>query len=396
MNALRTIWLRLPDSVRAGLTLFLIARIAFWLWGGIVMTLLPPVPQVSILNPIALLPPSPAGWLLNPWLRWDVGWYIRIAVEGYIVADGRAAFGPILPLLISLLGSALGGQHIIAAFVISDLACLGSLILLYEIAQRDGYLGRRALAALLLFPFVFFMFVPYTESMLLLLTLAAFLAARDGRWWLAGLCGGLAVLTKVTALVLLLPLAWEVWEYRRSRFLSNSLWLAVLPLAAAGWILVRSVVFGTSTGLDGSSAYGLLTPLLSSDYAAMWNVSPSWPWDSLMAAVRVPIQRWPHLHAVIALIDLVVGGMVVYLGALTFRLSRKSYPIYTVAVLVLSLILIVPYLPLQDAPRRWMMAFPLFIAATCVPRKWDRLLFTLSLLLQAFLSLLFVKWLVVG
>jgi hypothetical protein len=57
----------------------------------------------------------------------------------------------------------------------------------------------------------------------------------------------------------------------------------------------------------------------------------------------------------------------------------------------------VPYLPLQDAPRRWLMAFPLFIAAsTLQPGRWARWLVVAALLLQAFLSLLFVKWLVVG
>jgi hypothetical protein len=126
-------------------------------------------------------------------------------------------------------------------------------------------------------------------------------------------------------------------------------------------------------------------------------VTGVWPWDAIAAAVTVPFQRWPHPHAVVGMIDLIVGIGVAGLSVLTFRLARRSYSIYTAAVLVMSLLLIVPYLPLQDAPRRWMMAFPIFVAAgEFVPHRWTLWLVPLCIVLQAFLSMLFVKWLVVG
>jgi hypothetical protein len=265
LNHLRMLWYRLPESVRWGATLFMVVPLLFWLWGGLLMSLLPLPPLGPMYQPAVSAPPGLLGWALSPWNRWDVLWFTRIAVQGYGIVDGRSAFEPLFPLLISLLGRLLGGQTLIAAFLVSDACCLGSLILLYEIAQRDVQRGRRAVAALLLYPVAFFLFVPYNESLLLLLTLAVFLAARGGHWWLVGLCGALAVLTKVTAIMMLVAVAWELWERRQSDSLWNGLWLALLPLARVGWLMVQSLVFGTRGWLDFSSPYGLLTPFLSPD-----------------------------------------------------------------------------------------------------------------------------------
>jgi hypothetical protein len=88
---------------------------------------------------------------------------------------------------------------------------------------------------------------------------------------------------------------------------------------------------------------------------------------------------------------------VLCLAVLAFRLPRWSYRLYTVTVFVVDLILIVREIPLQNAPRWWMMAFPIFIAAAAyVPRKWERPLICASLLMQLLLSALYVKWVVVG
>jgi len=398
LNHLRMLWCRLPESVRWGATLFVVVRMLFWLWGGLLMSLLPLPLLGPMYQPVVPAPPGIPGWALSPWNRWDVFWFTRIAVQGYGIADGRSAFAPLFPLLIGLLGRLLGGQYLIAAFLVSDVCCLGSLILLCEIAQRDVQRGRRAVAALLLYPFVFFLFVPYSESLLLLLTLAMFLAARAGRWWLVGLCGALAVLTKVTAITMLVPVAWELWERRQSDSLWNGLWLALLPLAQVGWVMVQSLVFGTRGWLDFSSPYGLLTPFLSPALQVEWSyVSLSWPWHSLVAAVLAPFRLWPHPYTITAVVDLLVMLLVLYYTVLTFRLPRWSYRLYTVTVFVVDLVLIVREIPLQNAPRWWMMAFPMFIAAAAyVPRKWERPLTYLSLLMQVLLSALYVTWVVVG
>jgi hypothetical protein len=89
--------------------------------------------------------------------------------------------------------------------------------------------------------------------------------------------------------------------------------------------------------------------------------------------------------------------VVVYLIALTLRLPRRSYVVYALAVFVMNLMLIVQSTPLIDAPRRWMMAFPLFIAAASyLPRRWERLWILFAVPLQLTLTVLFIKWIMVG
>jgi len=398
MERLRVTWMRLPESVRWCVAAFLVARVLFWLWGGLVMTLIPISPQGPFFQPAVPAPSGWLGWALAPWNRWDVFWYTRIAVQGYGIPDGRGAFAPLFPLLIAVLGRVLGGQYLMAAFVVSDACCLGSLILLYEVAQRDVQRGRRAVVALLIYPFAFFLFIPYTESLLLLLTLTAFLAARSGRWWLVGVCCALAVLTKTLAVVLLVPMAWELWKRRDTDALWKGLWLTLPVLAFMGWLVVRDLFFNVQAGPSFASPYGLLTPFLSSDFAVAWNNAVlSWPWNSLIAAVLAPFRLWPHLIATTAVIDLATLLGVLFLAILVFRLPRQSYGLYVLAVIVMSLIMIVKVVPLQDAPRRWLLAFPLFTAAAAyVPRRWERPLIYLSLLLQVLLSALFVKWAVVA
>lgn len=398
MRRLQQRWSRLPGSVRWGVSLFVCARIVWTLWGAMVMTLLPTAPSHPIAEPPVPEMTGVLGWAMEPWNRWDVRIYLRIAAEGYGVADGRGSKAPLFPVMLGILGHALDGRYLLAAFLISDLTCLASLILLYEIAQREGYNGRRTVVALLLYPFAFFLFVPYTESMLLFFILLSFWFARSGRWWLVGISGGLAVLTKVTALVLLLPLAWEVWQARRRRSIWNGLWLAILPAASVGWAIVRQWQLAkTGTPLS-STVYGIFTLFMSPDFQVGWGGTRiSWPWASLGAAIEAPFQLGLHPYLVPATADLIVIGLVTLLTCLCCRLRPPSFPIYAVSMFVLNLLLVVPHVPLIDAPRRWLPAFPLFIAAaTDVPSRWNRPLTFASGLLQAILSLLFVKWAMVG
>ena len=392
MSRLRGFWRRLPESVRTALKLYAVGRVVFWAWGGIVVTLLPLPPLAPQYDPLVKAPPGFFEWVMEPWDRWDVIWYNRIAVQGYAIADGRAAFAPLFPLLVGLLGRMLGGQFMIASFIVSDLACIGSLILLHQLAQREGYSGMRTLMTLLLFPFAFFLFIPYTESTLLFFTLLTFSSARADRWRLAALFGALAVLTKVTALTLLAPLAWELWERRGGGASRRAAWLTALPLAWVGWVFVREAAAGRLVDVNLSALF------LSPDFQKVWsNDVTSLPWDSLIASVTAPFRLWPHPYVLTAMIDLLILFAVIDLMVRAFRSMRRSYSLYALGMFLLSLIKVVVVVPLQDAPRRWMMAFPLFFARDDSRlRGWKRLALYGAVLLQALVSALFVKWLVIG
>ena len=391
LNRLR----QLPASVRWGTAIFLIGRLGWWAWGVLVMALVPA--QAALrpwMVPAAPAPGGPLGRVLEAWYRWDALWYVRIAVEGYSQPDGRGAYSPLLPLLINL-GQRLTGNYVTAGVLAGSLAGLAAFILLCELAERDGLSGARAGVLLLSFPMAFFLFVTYTEVFLLALGLAAYLAARGRHWWLAAVLAALAALVKVNGLLLLLPLAWEAWAQRRGVIPWQAAWLAAPPLAALGWVLIRQSLLGQGPDL---ASFGVATPLLSADFQVEWpGTALSWPWQTVTAAIAAPYQLWPHIEAWVAGLDLALTVLCAALTALTFRLRRPAYALYSSAILLAVLVLITRGTPLIDAPRRLLAAFPIFIAAAAYLGPRARMVWiVVGLLVQLVLGVLFVKWIMVG
>ena len=97
-----------------------------------------------------------------------------------------------------MLGRVLFGHYVLAGILVSLAAALGSCLLLYRLAEErlgaDG--ARRAVLYLALFPIALFLQAVYSESLYLLLTLAAFVLAERERCLPAGAAAGLALLTR--------------------------------------------------------------------------------------------------------------------------------------------------------------------------------------------------------
>jgi hypothetical protein len=194
--------------------------------------------------------------VLGIWSRWDAPHYLDLAVLGYSALDpgvptidgvARAfpgdlpfyiVFFPLFPWLTGAL-NALLHDPIVSAFVVSGIASLFVAPLLYRLvrADFDGGVATYAAWFLLIFPTAYFLHIGYTESLSLGLVLGSFLAARHDRWWLAGVLGGLAALTRLNGLLLVPALgaeAWVAWRADPARRLRIE-WLAIL-LVAAGFL----------------------------------------------------------------------------------------------------------------------------------------------------------------
>ena len=177
-----------------------------------------------------LLPARPQSfWYLspavprNPFAVGDSLYYLAIAANGYgegPVAATRVAFFPLYPLLVATLNG-LGAGRLIAALLISHVAFFVALALLAALARRHGGdgAGHRAPLYLAAFPFSFYFSHAYAESLFLMLTLAAFLAADCRRWGICATAAGLAALTRPFGVLMLLPFAvWTLaaWRGRRA------------------------------------------------------------------------------------------------------------------------------------------------------------------------------------
>src|SRR5690349_2773473 len=170
-----------------------------------------------------LLRPGDAGQaatsfpaLASAWLQWDAKWYVQIAQAGYF-NDQSAGFFPLYPLLIHLLGMALGGHYLMSALLISNLGALGVFIGLALLAAHEFGSARTpsyAVTMLAAYPLAFFLAAPYSEGLFIALAAFALYGARTSRWRVAAACAFFAALTRPTGIILLAPL---VWEYGRQR-----------------------------------------------------------------------------------------------------------------------------------------------------------------------------------
>lgn len=149
------------------------------------------------------------------YVQWDSGWYLSIVERGYTLnAPGEFAnlvFFPLYPLLTKIAGVVLLGNYGMAGWLVSSAALVGACVVLSRLVREfhPGVDARLVLVFLLLFPTAFFLNAVYTESLFLLLSVASLYYARKERWWVAGAIGILAGLTRVTGVLLVLPLAWE-------------------------------------------------------------------------------------------------------------------------------------------------------------------------------------------
>src|SRR5712691_8938357 len=174
--------------------------------------------------------------------RYDSGWYLDIARNGYrYVAGGRGniAFFPVYPLLMRYVGRAFGrrsGDLYLGGIVVSWVAFVLAIVVMFSLARLDLPRRRAERAVLLtaIFPFAFFYGVVYTERMFLLTTVATIYAFRRRRWVLGGLCGAVATATRVNGILMLPALAWIAWRsaepVRRDRVMA----VVGLALVASG------------------------------------------------------------------------------------------------------------------------------------------------------------------
>jgi hypothetical protein len=175
----------------------------------------------------------------DPFTRYDAGWYYQIARNGYLFVaggppvgvgkPGKIAYFPLYPLLTRFASRLFGhadADIYFGGILVSWLSFALAMVALFYLARLDLPQRRAERAALLaaIFPFSFFFGMVYTEALFLLLAVASFYAFRTRQWVLGGVCGGLATATRVTGILMIVPLAWIAWRTvgtnRRDRILA--------------------------------------------------------------------------------------------------------------------------------------------------------------------------------
>ncbi len=211
-----------------------------------------------------LLEPGADGPLLRSLTSWDGTFYLSIVRGGYEAdlasgAYSNIAFPPLYPLIVRLLSWPIPGSEGIVAVLVSNLAFLAALGLLVRLGTP--YLGRRrsAIAAglLVIYPFASVFAMAYSESLFLLLMVAAFLAAERGHRAWAGIFVALTVLCRIQGIALVLPLLILMLRQDEWRPRPSLGWLVLGPLAGVAFLAYIATVTGSPTAfLDAQQAWG--------------------------------------------------------------------------------------------------------------------------------------------
>jgi hypothetical protein len=270
------------------------------------------------------------AWL-DPWYRYDTGWYLYIAHEGYSPDSPSIIFAPLYPLLVRLISVLTWGDYLVAGLLVSSLAALLTLILLYKlIAEELG--GRLAALALVLyatFPTAFYLVAAYTESTFMALALGAWLAVCHKRYWLAGILAFLAALTRAQGWALALPFAYIILERESQPHggLSNGIrYFLTHPLVAlrVGLPSVLTVLggpLGTAAYVFGMELAGMGS-VEAAFTRAPWNVYVQLPWDTILSAARVLLEGSAKIND---LASIAVFILIVVTGILALRLLKPPY-----------------------------------------------------------------------
>jgi predicted nucleic acid-binding Zn ribbon protein len=329
-------------------------------------------------------PPVGLYGRLAIWNQWDAPHYLDIARDGYVTEGDQRnwiVFYPLFPWTVRLLAIVFR-DYLISAFVVSSVASIGAGILLRRLTELDFGSATAQIAVwfMFIFPTSYFFHIGYTESLFLMLALGSFLAARRRRWWLAGVIGALASLTRVNGMILIPALACEAFmEYRateKRRFRLAWLWIAFVGIGFAIYLLVNYKVYG--------HPFDFLTVLPDRFFK-----KPAWPWIGI-----IKVWTWLWVDARRALMNGPIEFFFIMfsLGCTIWcwKTLRLSYAVW----MTLNWFLFTSTSMVNSIPRYNLILFPIYILlARFTPAHplWFGIVTTSSVLLMALFIALFVQ-----
>lgn len=317
----------------------------------------------------------PFSTLWTQWHHWDTGYFLQIALHGYTTLD-KMAFYPFYPLL-ERAGMFITQDPFTAGLLISNIAELVLFVVLYRLVEEDfdATQAYHTVLYLALFPAAFFLSAAYSESVFLCLSVLSFYNMRHRHWWLAGLFGFLAGLTRASGVLLVVPFCYEYLRpilqqqgaepgsiLSRERIISllKDLRPSILILLCFPASLVLFAVY---------SFYQFHDPLAFVHAESIWGRALSIPgWDLWQALLVMNNNGFLSFLTQRTLIELGAGMFVVvmivlmFLGPWKLPQSLWSYALYAL-ILCIYLHLFSPpgRYPLLSMARFSLEVFPAFI-----------------------------------
>jgi hypothetical protein len=367
--------------------------------------------------------------IVGPLRLWDGLWYKLIAEthytdirsEGFVYGSAKAAFWPLLPWVMRNGERVLRVEPEVVGYLFTHLCFAAALIALYKLVKFDfsPAIARRTLWAIALFPTALFFSAVYTEAPFLLLAVVTLLCARQGNWFMAGVVGLLAALTRSQGIMLLAPMAvlfLQQYRLEYRRWVPNGFFAALPALGP--------VLFGDLLESSGQNWRAFI------DVQGEWNRASSNPIATLRCAFTscelqvhqygeirtyqatgaewgwlAELWRDPSWSLVTSQTwrDTVANSDTLELVATLLALGLAIYGLFRLPWWMSAYIwppLIVPLFqpssvhPLMSMPRFFIVLFPLFIViAMLTEHRWTRYILTpISILMLIALTIQFSQW----
>lgn len=339
--------------------------------------------------------------------RWDTGWYLTIANEGYHYLPNapanyqqNIAFFPAYPMSMRYLSVVLGRQPLWTGVLISFVAFFVALTYFLRLARsllKDEDKAVAAVSLLAAYPFAVFFSAAYTESLFLLTLVGAVYHFHRNQLGRAAFWGFLCGLTRpnggllaiVLALMALAPL-WAAGDGNRSR------WRIVVP--PEGWRPLGWRLLAAASPGFGMLAFSAFIYRLTG-HPFMWtiqNVAWGRVYRSLDSIVSdrvdyIAANGW-YGYASTQTID------AFYLMAVLLSLAAV-WPVYRRFGLAFAVLILITVLPpmaaggLLSMGRVTSILFPVFLwMGAAVPARHRHAWIGLFALLQGFVAVMFFTW----
>jgi len=308
--------------------------------------------------------------------RWDSFWYLDIAQNGYsfkgVEKLSNIVFFPLYPFLIRTLSFLTGGNSVLAGWILSLIFLFLALLYLFKLVKEfhpeiNPYFP---VIFLLIFPTAFFLNAIYTESLFLFLSLATFYYGLKKKFQWAGVFGFFAALTRITGILLFIPL---IWEYFKSHnfSLARALNLKLLPL-----FLIPA----------GTLSFFLYHYFRFGDFFLFFKVQ-YW-WGRMFRLNQDHFLLFSNPAIVNFIIDIFFVIFALAIIYFVFKNLRPSYGLYMLATMAI----ILSTGTLMSIGRYILILFPIYILGASIKNQYlQQAWIFLSILLLAMYTILFVN-----
>jgi hypothetical protein len=322
-------------------------------------------------------------YFLDGWARWDSGWYKRIVERGYYIegSQSNVAFFPLYPYAVKGVARIIG-NHWAAGLLVSNMSLLLSLFFILGIARMhmDEEGAKRSLRYLLVFPASFFFSAYYSEGLFLLTTSASFYFYLKERYFLCGVAGFLATMTRSTGVALIIAFVLGyLWNkrFKISQMSPAFLWVLLIPCGVAAFMVILKYQVGD--------------PFAFVKYQAGWGRGFTFPLITFFRGIKEIDWTFPHgYHNMDTFMNLVTSIGFLVLPFLLLGKFDISLPIYALLLVIIPL----TTGSLLSMMRFEVVAFPSFFALALLGenRSVDRYIVFAFALFLALYNLLFANW----